>query len=71
MKPTDLVTLREIAGIAGVSLLTVRTWVHRSIAFPAPWRKGGPGDSDLYLRADIEAWLAATGRRTQAPLSDQ
>lgn len=41
---------------------TVRTWVHRSIAFPAPWRKGGPGDSDLYLRADIEAWLAATGR---------
>lgn len=62
MRPTDLVTLREIAGFAGVSLLTARTWTHRPVAFPAPWRKGGPGEPDLYLRSDVVDWLARTGR---------
>lgn len=68
MKPTDLLTLREIAGIAGVSLLTVRTWTHRHVSFPVPWRKGGPGEPDLYLRDDVTAWLEQTSR-TQAPPS--
>ena len=69
IQPTDLVTLREFSRQRGLSLSTVRTWVHRYATdpkwphqFPAPWRKGATGEPDLYLLADLDNWLVRTKR---------
>lgn len=62
ISPSDLVTLSEIATLQGVAIVTARTWPRRYPDFPAPWRKGSAGEPNLYLRADIVAWLQQTGR---------
>ena len=64
MKPTDLLSLADIAALTGRPLVTVRTWTHRHTAFPAPWREGRSGEPHLYLRTDVERWLRETGRAT-------
>jgi predicted DNA-binding transcriptional regulator AlpA len=64
MQPADILTVNEIAELAGVTRLTVRQWTHRHAAFPTPWKTGQPGEPHLYLRADVERWLRETGRVT-------
>jgi hypothetical protein len=49
----------EIARMAGVAQGTVLTWRRRHDDFPAPERGAGAGA--VYNRAEVEAWLAATG----------
>ena len=63
MRPTDLLTLSEIATLQGVAIVTARIWPRRYSDFPAPWRKGHPGEPDLYLKSDVLDWLERTGRR--------
>lgn len=62
MKPSDLLSLSQIADMAGVSLLTARKWTYRHKDFPPPWREGQPGEPNLYLAWDVARWLSDTGR---------
>ena len=63
MQPSDLITLDDIAEMAGATLPTVRTWKTRyPDSFPRPWWAGKRGELHLYLRSDVEAWLRETGR---------
>ena len=65
--PSDLMTLGEIARFAGVAVVTVRSWIYRAPNdFPIPWRQGATGEPNLYLRAEVIAFLEETGRRPVA-----
>lgn len=63
MNPSDLLTVNQVAALAGVAPTTVRKWIVRDLGFPAPWWTGDPGDPHLFLRDEVEAWLLTTGRR--------
>jgi type I restriction-modification system DNA methylase subunit len=57
----DLVSITEIAGLAGVKLPTVSNWIKRYPAeFPKPAGKAKRGPS--FRRSEILNWLNATGR---------
>ncbi len=64
MKPTDVLTIQEVAELAGVTLLTARTWTHRYPDFPPVWKDAA--GTYLYLRSDVLAWLQRTGRKVPA-----
>lgn len=55
-----LVALGDIANLAGVEKDTVAKWIMRHSDFPAPFAATSAGK--IWERADIEAWLKATGR---------
>lgn len=56
----ELITLVEVARIAGQKRSTVGNWKDRIEGFPAPREKGPRGP--LYERTEIEKWLSDTGR---------
>jgi hypothetical protein len=57
--PAELVSLGDVARMAGVIPSAVSNWRKRSSSFPDPWGSWGDrGGLALWLRADIEAWLA-------------
>lgn len=58
----DLVSMADIARIAGQSRSTVGNWKARHADFPAPTSRTSRGP--LYGRNDVEAWLQRTGRVT-------
>ena len=59
----ELLTLVEVARIAGQKRSTVGNWKDRIEEFPAPQEMGPRGP--LYDRTEIVQWLAATGRLPQ------
>jgi len=56
-------TAAAIARLAGVGRAAVSNWRRRHPDFPEP--VGGTAGSPTFLRADIEAWLKATGKADQ------
>jgi hypothetical protein len=60
----DVLTIAEIAELAGATLLTARTWTHRYADFPKVWKDAS--GTFLYRRRDVLAWLKATGRKVPA-----
>ena len=63
--PDRLVTVGEIAKIAGVFPSAVSNWRGRNQAFPQP-RESTSG-SDRFLLTEVIAWLERTGREYQLP----
>jgi hypothetical protein len=59
----DELTAAAIARLAGVGRAAVTNWRRRYPAFPAP--VGGSPTSPTFARAEVEAWLAATGKAGQ------
>lgn len=58
MKPTDLVSIQEIAEMDDVGISAINQWEKRTyLSFPTPWGVW-PGRHRLWLRADIEDWFA-------------
>ena len=58
--PLELVSMADIARIAGQSRATVGNWKARNPDFPAERERGSRGP--LYDRTEVMAWLQATGR---------
>jgi transcriptional regulator with XRE-family HTH domain len=57
--PAELVSLGDVARMAGVLPSAVSNWRHRSRSFPEPWGTWGEaGGLALWLRVDVETWLA-------------
>ncbi|MFC7326230.1 N-6 DNA methylase [Marinactinospora rubrisoli] len=65
----DEMTAAAIARLAGVSRAAVSNWRRRYPEFPKPVR-GGAG-SPKFARAQIEAWLKATGKADQLATAGQ
>ena len=59
----DEMTAAAIARLAGVGRAAVSNWRRRYPDFPKP--VGGSSTSATFSRAEIEAWLAATGKADQ------
>ena len=55
------VTAAEIARLAGVGRTAVSNWRRRHRDFPHP--RGGTAESPLFDLGEVEAWLAASGKR--------
>lgn len=70
MTTDQLLTLRDIAEVAGVQRAVVSMWRKRPtvrgqvVPFPEPARR--VGRTDFFHRGDIDAYLAATGRGNNA-----
>lgn len=65
--PQDVMTVREIAAWRRVAVPTVKSWKQRDPdLWPAPWKRGMPGDPDLYLRSDVAHYCLVTGRDRRA-----
>ena len=65
--PADLLDMKAIALVAGTTPGMVSNWRRRPIAFPEPVAVLSIGP--IWLRADVEAWLARprrSGRPTKA-----
>ena len=60
---TPLVTSAEIARLAGVGRAAVSNWRRRYPDFPKP--VGGPDSSPTFALAEVEKWLADTGKGEQ------
>ncbi|MBS2965265.1 N-6 DNA methylase [Actinocrinis puniceicyclus] len=60
---TPLVTSAEIARLAGVGRAAVSNWRRRYPDFPKP--VGGPASSPTFALAEVEKWLADTGKGEQ------
>ncbi len=60
----ELMTMRDIAGLAQVQRPVVTMWRRRTRAssHPFPAARQRRGDQELFLREDVVAWLEATGR---------
>ena len=56
-------TAAAIARLAGVGRAAVSNWRRRYPEFPQP--VGGSPTSPTFARAEVEAWLAATGKADQ------
>ncbi len=56
-------TAAAIARLAGVGRAAVSNWRRRYPGFPKP--VGGSDASPMFARADVEAWLTATGKADQ------
>jgi hypothetical protein len=59
----DELTAAAIARLANVGRAAVSNWRHRYPDFPKP--VGGSPTSPTFARAEVEAWLAATGKADQ------
>jgi hypothetical protein len=59
-EPTLLMTMTDIAELAGVQRPVVTTWRRRHADFPAP--AGGDESQPLFGPSDVAAWLFGTGR---------
>jgi len=57
---TGLISIGDIAKMAGVDDNTVHHWKYRYKDFPEP--VSSPTAGDLYRRGEIKAWLRKTGR---------
>jgi predicted DNA-binding transcriptional regulator AlpA len=57
--------LKEVAALAGMKVRTIRRWV-RDGKFVPPRR--GPGGRLVFLRPEVEAYLAALPIAADAPL---
>lgn len=55
----DLLSTRQVAELAGVTVQTVSRWARDKGLTPA-WRSDSPGDrgARVYRRADVEAFLS-------------
>src|SRR5215467_1167796 len=62
-------TAAAIARLAGVGRAAVSNWRRRYREFPQP--VGGSATSPTFDRADIEAWLTATGKADQLATAGQ
>ena len=56
----DLISMADIAQLAGQSRATVGNWKSRNLDFPPERGRGSRGP--LYDRAEVVAWLQATNR---------
>lgn len=54
--PDELIGVAELRAILGVGKARAYT-ITRDRAFPAPWYEGPDGQTRLWLRPDVEAWL--------------
>lgn len=63
----DLVTISEIAEIAGTARPTVSNWKRRHDDFPAPRAEGLRGP--LFSRSEVLHWLQANGKLATLPLT--
>lgn len=61
----DLISMADIARLAGQSRATVGNWKSRNPDFPAERGRGSRGP--LYDRAEVTAWLEATNRLDRRP----
>src|SRR5215468_10889246 len=59
----QVLTAAAIARLAGVGRAAVSNWRRRYPEFPQPF--GGSPSSPTFSRAEVEAWLAATGKAGQ------
>jgi hypothetical protein len=57
---TGLLSVGDIAKLAGTSTNTVLHWKYRDKSFPDP--VDSPTSGDLYRRGTVVAWLNKTGR---------
>ncbi len=64
---TELMTMADIARLAGQSRATVGNWKARNPDFPTERERGSRGP--LYDRAEVVGWLQSTGR-IEAPATD-
>jgi type I restriction-modification system DNA methylase subunit/predicted DNA-binding transcriptional regulator AlpA len=64
---TELITMADIARLAGQSRATVGNWKARNPDFPAERERGPRGP--LYDRAEVMGWLQSTGR-VEVPATD-
>jgi SAM-dependent methyltransferase/predicted DNA-binding transcriptional regulator AlpA len=65
----DEITAAAIARLAGVGRAAVSNWRRRYAEFPQP--VGGSSNSPTFDRAEIEAWLKATGKADQLATAGQ
>jgi type I restriction-modification system DNA methylase subunit/predicted DNA-binding transcriptional regulator AlpA len=64
-----LVSLADLAEMAGVTRPAVSNWRRRNPDFPRPVRETGA--TSLFRLADLRAWMRAHSKRLQAPSVDQ
>ncbi|MBM4470618.1 N-6 DNA methylase [Rhodococcus hoagii] len=67
---TPFVRASDIASMADVSRAAVTQWRKRHKDFPAP-KEGVESDSPLFDRAEVEQWLARTGRLRVGTMRDR
>lgn len=65
----ELMTAAAIARLAGVGRAAVSNWRRRYPEFPQP--AGGSPNSPTFDRAEVEAWLKATGKADQLATAGQ
>ena len=65
----EQMTAAAIARLAGVGRAAVSNWRRRYPAFPQP--TGGSPNSPMFDRAEVEAWLKATGKADQLATAGQ
>jgi hypothetical protein len=64
-----LVSLADVAAMAGVTRPAVSNWRRRFDDFPQPVKETGA--TALFLFADVAAWMARHGKRMEARSADQ
>ncbi|MFI7519883.1 hypothetical protein [Micromonospora globbae] len=63
---TDLISLPEVAALAGVRRPVVTTWRRRHPSFPAPAQT--EGGRPLFKARDVVEWLVGTGRADRSTI---
>jgi SAM-dependent methyltransferase/predicted DNA-binding transcriptional regulator AlpA len=64
-----LISLADLAEMAGVTRPAVSNWRRRNTDFPRPVRETGA--TSLFRLGDLRAWMRAHGKRLRAPSVDQ
>src|SRR5262249_61394679 len=69
MDDEALVSLADLADMAGVSRPAVSNWRRRSEDFPRSVKETGA--TSLFRLAELQAWMRRHGKRLKAPSVDQ
>jgi predicted DNA-binding transcriptional regulator AlpA/SAM-dependent methyltransferase len=69
MSEEALISLADLADMAGVSRPAVSNWRRRNDDFPSPVKETGA--TSLFRLAELQAWMRSHGKRFKAPSVDQ